>query len=166
MLEIIETYTLKPVDAADEDLVLQMRNQDFVRCCMANQDIISKENHHKWFQTLLGAHDKSYFIFLHHGKPAGVIGFFDIKDGTANWTLYLARENNPKGLGTVMCTLALEKIFKKHPVSRIETCVLLNNEKSLHLHKKLGFVIIGTNDESIELKLERSVWDAGKQKEN
>lgn len=133
---------------------------------MRNAEMISPEAHHEWFTETLRSPERAFFMFMKHDEPVGVIGFFDIKDNGANWTLYLAQEKNPQGLGTMMCTLALERFFEKYPVSRIETCVLLGNEKSLRLHKKLGFDMIGTNDTSIALKLERSVWDAQKHKEN
>lgn len=161
-----KNYTLRPFEPSDEALVLSLRNQDFVRKSMRNSEIISPEAHHEWFTETLRSPEREFFMFIEHHEPAGVIGFFDIKNDTANWTLYLAHGNNPKGLGTVMCILALESFFEKHPVSRIETCVLLDNEKSLCLHKKLGFDIISTNDKSVELKLERSIWDEQKHKEN
>lgn len=161
MHSLIDNCTLKPVNIDDEDLILQMRNQDFVRSCMLNQDIISEENHHKWFHALLNARDKAYFIFLHDNKPAGVIGFFDICDRRANWSFYLGSQTAPKGLGSTMCFLGLENIFKNNRVSEIKTCALNDNAKSIALHLKLGFDITGVDETqgATYLRLQKSVWN-------
>lgn len=139
--------------------MLQMRNQDHVRLNMLSSDIIPADSHDTWFNAMLDADDKAFFIFTHNNRPAGIIGFYDLKEPAANWSFYLADQHPPKGLGSIMCTMGLNTIFKKTDISKIRTTVLDNNVKSLKLHKRLGFQKTGHNKNNIELELDRKTYE-------
>lgn len=132
-------YRLKPVEPDDRDIVLEMRNKDFVRANMLSQEIIKQEDHYKWFDNMLISHDKAYFLFLMDGAPVGVVGFFGLDTKTPDWSFYLGYENLPAGMGTVLCCLALDWFFSHYADKILTTVVLKTNSKSLRLHQKLGF---------------------------
>lgn len=139
--------------------MLQMRNQDHVRMNMLSSDIIPTDSHDKWFNAMLEADDKAFFILSHNNKPAGIIGFYDMVESCANWTFYLAGQHPPKGLGTAMCSLGLNTIFKKTDIYKIRTKVLDSNIKSLKLHERLGFQETTRNENAIELELDKNIYE-------
>tara|TARA_B100001989_G_scaffold252645_1_gene235465 strand:+ start:189 stop:707 length:519 start_codon:yes stop_codon:yes gene_type:complete len=150
---------LRPVKAEDKDLILEMRNQSHVRENMLSSGIIQPEDHKKWFEELIKANDKAFFIFTYNDEPAGVIGFYDLEKDTANWSFYLENPNPPKGLGTIMCSMGLNRIFGRSDISKIRTIVLDKNVKSLRLHERLGFNKIGQNANMVKLELDQNTHE-------
>lgn len=156
--------TLRRVEKEDKEKLFDMRNQEHVRAHMLNKKLISAGEHDRWFDLLLRARDKSYFVFSYKQEPVGVIGFFDMTLEQSNWTFYLGDPENPAGLGTIMCFMGLEKIFESTNISRIATCVLKSNIVSQRLHLKLGFAreCEVPAQKAVSLILEKSVWASQK----
>ena len=152
-------YEIKPTTIKDMNLVLDMRNKEYVRKSMISQNTISSENHQKWFTEMLEDHTKAYFIFKVDKTPAGVIGFYDISDERfANWSFYLESPSLPKGAGTNMCLLGLDKLFSDTNVLGIRTKILDNNVASMIIHKKLGFSKIRCENGKSMFELQREKW--------
>lgn len=141
MKEAQKEYSIRPVCKYDKNLIYHMRNMEHVRKNMHSSDIISENDHHKWFSDTLNSNDREFFIFLLDNQPVGVIGYYDIGDNFANWSFYLGNEELPKGTGSIMCELGLTEFFKKHDKS-IKTIILKENKPSIKIHKNLGFMEI------------------------
>ena len=154
-------YEITPVTREDLELILYMRNKEYVRKSMIDQRSISSDDHKKWFTGMLRDKTKAYFIFNINKVPAGVIGFYNLsRDSFANWSFYLGVDNTPKGAGTNMCQLGLENLFKNTDALGIRTMILNNNHASIKIHKKLGFSKRNTECENgqSQFELTREAW--------
>lgn len=133
-------YNLRPVHENDCDILLNMRNADFVRDSMINSKIIESNEHKTWFSNMLLDNSKEFFIFEIDDRIEGAIGFFEITEEEANWTFYLKENLFKKGRATKMCSMALNLFFQNYESRRIKTYVKSNNLPSIKIHKKLGFI--------------------------
>lgn len=134
------SYSLRYVEEKDLNLILEWRNSDRVRFSMFHTDKISFPEHYDWFKNL----DKKknhYLIFEHHARPVGVVYFNDVdfKNGSCFWGFYLGATDVPKGTGTIMGKLGIEFAFMNLKVEKIYGEVLLDNDKSISFHERLGF---------------------------
>jgi len=129
------------INEADSLLLLTWRNSDHVRIYMKNSDLITLEIHQQWFQKIITSEADLYFVYEQNKTPLGVVYFnnIDRNNTAAEWGFYLGKQNLPKGTGTKMLNNAILLATNKIKLSRIYATVLSTNNKSLHMHLKLGF---------------------------
>lgn len=161
---LIESCLLRPVTGHDMEYLFSGRNQARVRMHMLNSQIISLNEHISWFEDMLKSNTSQYYVLMHQEKPSGVIGFYDVKDQSSNWTFYLTETDTPKGLGRTMCFLGLNKIFQNPDVLYVKTNILKHNQVSLHLHSKLGFIhsTVNNGQDILSLCLTKENWELKK----
>jgi UDP-4-amino-4,6-dideoxy-N-acetyl-beta-L-altrosamine N-acetyltransferase len=131
---------IKPIAFKDLHQVLEWRNKDHIRKNMYNEDLITIDQHYKWFETLQLNSDKETYLFYLNGSPKGVINFnIDIYNAKCDWGFYLGEDLVPKGTGALMGYLAIEHAFRKLKVRKITGEVFDFNRKSKLFHENLGF---------------------------
>lgn len=136
------SYKLRALSSQDKELVFDWRNQHFVRESMFSSNVISPEDHCKWFAKALSGDSGFYFIFECYTDPIGFIGCSRIgfQKKKASWTFYLGdKERSPRGAGYMMCELFLDQFFFTLGFEELEAEVIGFNKKSSNLHEKLGF---------------------------
>ena len=135
---------IRPVNIDDAKLILNWRNQDFVRVNMYNNHIISYDEHMKWFNKMLNDKSSKYFIYEREQEPIGVISFYEINLETkkASWAFYLGDEKF-RGAGVEMEQLALDYAFSKLGLYKLYCEVLSFNSSVIEFHKKFGFRVEG-----------------------
>ena len=62
----------------ERDLILAWRNTDRVRLRMTNRDLLSREEHFRFIDSLASRTDRAYYLFSVDGEPAGVLDFVRI----------------------------------------------------------------------------------------
>ena len=62
-------------------------------------------------------------------------------DGT--WGMYLDPNYHNSGLGVLLETYIIERIFKHHKLRKIWGEALSSNHNMLNIHKKFGFIVEG-----------------------
>ena len=62
----------------ERDLILAWRNTDRVRLRMTNRDLLSREEHFRFIDSLASRADRAYYLFSVDGEPAGVLDFVRI----------------------------------------------------------------------------------------
>lgn len=136
---------LRELDRSDLETILAIRNHDNIRQCMFNTDIITLEQHKKWYQKYIMDENKVTLIGIDgNNEIIGVINLnFPTKDKKIiDWGFYV-KPDSPKGTGTVLLSKGLEKLFNEYYAERIFGQVISFNTKSINIHKKLGFKLEG-----------------------
>lgn len=132
---------LNPLTPADLELILPWRNAPTVRCAMFHHNEITLNEHCAWFEGLRQDPCRRWYLYRDMtGIAQGVVYFTDIDTakGTAFWGFY-TRPEAPSGTGLPMLTQALDVAFNEIGLNKLSTKVLVDNLRSLHLHKKIGF---------------------------
>ena len=136
---------LRDIHDDDLELVLSWRNAPSVRQNMYTRHKISLEEHHRWWKVVCARNDQRYFLYENDDIPLGVVGFTQINtsDLNSSWAFY-ASPDAPRGTGSRMEFLALEKAFGEIGLHKLYCEVLAFNEAVVKLHKKFGFNVEGT----------------------
>ena len=131
-------------EAQDLDIlkIYNWRNLDHVRLFMKETDIISMEDHLKWFKSIDGK-KKILLIYSFYQKDIGIISIKDIDDlnHEANLGAYVGDINflgSPYNVAAIL--IAYNYCFKKLTVNKIKTLAHKSNQSALRLNKTLGFI--------------------------
>lgn len=151
MVNILEKAQLKDITLEDLRMVLEWRNQEFIREMMFDNDIITIEQHTKWFNHLQDDRSAITKVFYYDGIPYGVLNItnIDLLNRTCEWGFYIGNQTAPKGMGTILGYSALHYIFYDLEIQGLSAKVLDYNSKSIHFHKKLGFLYEGILSEAL-----------------
>lgn len=150
-MNVLEKANLKLITEPDLELVLNWRNQEFIRRVMYTSRRISADEHVSWFRRLQDNPSSRSLLFYFEGQPYGVVNINRINpyNLTCDWGFYIGEQSAPKGLGTVLGYKALEYIFEQLQMRKVCAEVLEYNEISIRFHKKLGFVEEGSLREQV-----------------
>ena len=70
---------LRAATDEDRELVRVWRNHPDVRAVSLTRDVISPEDHAKYWESLRDNETRKVFMYERGGVPAGVVTFFDIE---------------------------------------------------------------------------------------
>lgn len=131
-------YDIKPNDL---EKVLEWRNEESIRNVMFNSEIITNEQHTKWFHRISKSPYDISKIFYYDEVPYGVLNItrIDKVNETCEWGFYIGNQSSPKGMGAILGYTALNYIFEELLIRKLSAQVLNNNKKSINFHEKLGF---------------------------
>lgn len=154
-----ERYTIRKMQEADLEQILEWRNSLRIRNSSINDQKISLKQHQDWFKKVHNSESCCYFVFEFDHIPSGLVYFTDIHrlHGRCNWGFYMGSLDLPKGSGTVMGYLALEYMFLEEGLHKICGEVLVGNQSSIKFHERLGFVKEGILHEQVFRS--GSYWD-------
>lgn len=153
------TAQLRPIAFDDLELVLSWRNSDRIKAASKNQDVISWDQHVNWFQQLSVRDDRVCFIFEVNNQPVGLVQFFNISRDKKEsyWGFYIGDESNRPGLGSLMCSHALDWAFHTQNLKLVRGETLDNNDRSKRFHEKLGFRLV--KDNPVTYEISKSDWE-------
>ena len=133
-------YSLRPVTKDDLDLIYEWRNRPEVRAFMYSSAEISREEHERWFATMLEDASKCWLVLNIDERECAVVYFSGIgQNRSCSWGFY-SGPCAPAGVSLVIEMAALEYAFEKLQVHRLHCEVLSGNQQVVNLHKKAGFV--------------------------
>lgn len=140
-----ELGILRAVRDNDLELMLSWRNNPAVREKMYTRHEISLSEHRDWWARTKERDDLEYRIYEQLGVPLGVVALTDIDFVNSNccWAFY-ADPEAPRGTGSRMEYLALERAFDGLHLKKLYCEVLDFNAAVIKLHQKFGFLIEGT----------------------
>jgi UDP-4-amino-4,6-dideoxy-N-acetyl-beta-L-altrosamine N-acetyltransferase len=138
---VFERACLIDLDESHLQLVLNWRNQVHIRNVMFHDEVITFEEHQKWFNKLKGDDRTIVKIFSLNDILLGIVSFtkIDYKNEKCSWGFYIGEKEAPKGSGTILGFLALKFIFEQVRLRKVCAEIIDHNEKSIHFHRKLGF---------------------------
>ena len=132
---------LRPLEESDLELTLPWRNVPTARKAMFSQHEISPEEHCAWFQRMQSDSSMRWFLYQDAAlDPLGVVYFTGLNKTPENafWGFYAKPEGTP---GTVMRLSfdVLHEAFDEFGLHKLNAEVLSSNQRSLYMHKKVGF---------------------------
>ncbi|WP_077624241.1 UDP-4-amino-4,6-dideoxy-N-acetyl-beta-L-altrosamine N-acetyltransferase [Sediminibacillus massiliensis] len=141
----MEDFHLKPITFEDLKTVLNWRNSERIKQWMYTDHYITWEEHCKWFEKVTDDDCSLVFVFSLNIQRLGVVSFrnIDKEKGTCEWGFYIGEKSAPKGAGTIMAMLALDKIFDETGIEKVCAEVIETNKASYRYHVKLGFETTG-----------------------
>ncbi len=137
------------IDLSNNDklMVLDWRNNEDVRKWMYNSNIISKEEHLAFIDTLKTNETKHYYLVLYKENYIGVMYITDIDsiNKTAEFGIY----SNPglKGNGKILMASICEYSFNILNLHKIIAEVFADNQRAINLYSHFDFKKI---DEKIQ----------------
>lgn len=145
-------WRLRPIVAADADLILRWRNSDAVRRAMFHDAIISPDEHKAWFQRALTGSAGIHQILEFKGKPVGCNNFTSIsaEHSTAFWGCYIGEPTAvPPGAGARLGYLALSHAFEALLLRKLSSEVIAFNGPALSWNRSLGFLEEGLFEDHV-----------------
>jgi len=124
----------------DLPLVLDWRNSERIRSNMYTDHVISSDEHKRWFERL-DPEKSRYLVFEFEKRPVGLSYLTSINrdHSRAEWGFYLGETELPRGSGTVMGYVSLERAFDTEKLRKVYGEVLGFNEPSRKFFARLGF---------------------------
>jgi UDP-4-amino-4,6-dideoxy-N-acetyl-beta-L-altrosamine N-acetyltransferase len=132
---------LRPLEESDLQLILSWRNAPTVRQEMYSQHEISLEEHITWFQRMQADSSRRWYLYLDRSLvPLGVVYFTGLNQTSGNvfWGFYTKPEATP-GTGIRISLEALHEAFDELGLHKLNAEVFSSNQRSLDMHKKVGF---------------------------
>jgi UDP-2,4-diacetamido-2,4,6-trideoxy-beta-L-altropyranose hydrolase len=130
---------LRPANLEDCKNLFQWRNAEETRTFFFDSFPIPWENHHKWLENILIDENRFLLIGEGDGHPVGVLRY-DIKDNSAECSVYLVPEMSGKGLGTALLKVGSEWVKKEFPdIKEIKAIIFPQNQSSLRAFTKAGY---------------------------
>jgi len=133
------TVTLRPATKEDARTLWKWANDPTVRASAFSQDHIPWENHVQWLHRKL--EDPQCLIFIAENKggtPVGQIRF-DCHGRTADIDLHLSPGQRGKGLGVLLVTSGIQKLFEVSEAQQVHAYVKQSNVASQKTFERAGF---------------------------
>lgn len=135
---------IKLVDLTENELpmLLSWRNKELIRNVMMNSELITWDQHVKWFNNYQSNQSLQTKIFYFNNKPYGVVNIqgIDVENKKCEWGFYIGDEYSPLGMGSLLGYTSLNYIFQDLGIRKLTAEVLSFNTKSIKFHEKLGFI--------------------------
>lgn len=147
--------TFIPLNDDNLELVRVWRNSDDVRIFMQYQEIITQEQHLKWYKQL-NKTKNFYFVAYKDNVPFGVYNIKDVdfKNLTGEPGVFLKNKASWEGDAGMRGSLGiLIFAFENLKLNSLTSHVLKTNSKVLAYNKQLGFTISNDDEESISYEL-------------
>ncbi len=149
--ELFEKIKLRNADISDKDILLEWRNNPKIREQSFNSEIISREEHEKWFNDVLKREDIILLIGVLENKKIGQVRF-NLNDEKAKISVNAAPEFIGKGLGHILivkgCNFLFENTFCVEIIAEIKP----QNTASIKAFSKSGFTEIASDDNKILMR--------------
>ena len=131
---------LRPVEMADEQLLLHWRNDPEVRSVSFQTAPVSIETHRAWLKNKLA--DPKIGLWIaedQRNEPVGQVRFeFNNHEATISITIDHARR--ARGLGKVLIERACRKVFEQHPeLLSVVALIKIGNVASERAFRNAGF---------------------------
>ena len=143
---------IKPIENEDLEILLNWRNSSLIRSQMANQAIISKKTHLKWFQDLQKKNNELHFLVWLKGIRTGYINFkgngnlFEQKFVNLGGYVVDSKVNNGL-LGISISMIQLDIVFGYLKVPEARISVRKTNTRAIKFNKEMGYIKFSDNDD-------------------
>lgn len=134
-------YSLKQLERHDLERVLGWRNADHVRAYMYHDELISWQDHERWYHRVMADPSCDYRLFCYHNEPVGLSSAsqIDRRSGKCFWGLYIGAQNVPPGSGLWLGYHALNHMVLELGMRKVICEAFAFNSRAIHLYEKLGF---------------------------
>ena len=159
-------FDLVPLREDHLPVTMAWRNADSVRIWFKTPDVVSPEQHQRWYAAYAQKTDD--FVFLIRDRASGALAGqlaiygLDPARGEAEIGRFIAAPGyGGKGLMKKACACLIEYSMAAFGLKRIHLEVLTSNERAIRLYEKLGFQTVGRNEPLLFMALERGKGEQG-----
>ncbi|RVX47212.1 RimJ/RimL family protein N-acetyltransferase [Nonomuraea polychroma] len=135
----------------DDDLPVmrRWRNHPRVRAASFTTHEIGAGEHARWWAAVRADPAKRVLIYDHGGTAAGVVTYADLSAVSACWGFYLDFDGLERSGTLLRAWIGLERAAIDHAfgplgLTTLRGSVLADNEPVRLLHRRFGFVEVGT----------------------
>lgn len=139
-----EKIMLRPMTEADTDLIVNWRNQEFVRKNFIYQKPFTASGHMKWIETMIETGRAEQFIICEKssGRPIGSTYLRDIDYDyrKAEYGIFIGEEDAiGKGYGTETARHMIGYAFDVLKLHKVTLRLLADNKAAAGSYQKAGF---------------------------
>ena len=139
---LIEIRNVTPHDSKN---IFEWRNHRKIRDVSRNSELITWDEHQKWFDEVLADSNRQLLIGVINENQIGVVRF-DIEKDVAEVSIYLVPEKDYFGKGKGLLLASEEWLRINHPeIKSINATVMSGNEVSKRLFLGSGYRISSTS---------------------
>jgi UDP-2,4-diacetamido-2,4,6-trideoxy-beta-L-altropyranose hydrolase len=137
--------TVRKAAGPDSAAIFAWRNHPTIRAASRNADFIERSAHEAWFGATLSNRNQLLLVGERDGDDVGVVRF-DVRDGTAEISIYLAPELGGRGNGVELLLAAESWLMRNRPdVGSVEAEVLRDNRLSHGLFLAGGYQLASSH---------------------
>jgi len=152
VVRLIDFTELSPEQVYE---VLKWRNHPFVRSNMLNQEVISLESHVAFLDSLKGDSSRRYFYLLGDEGGFGVFTLVDITETHAVSGCYKNPLLTERRLGHRIMDTLVDFAFNSLGLCTLFAEILKDNEASIRLHQKKGYIPYDKTENTLKMRLDR-----------
>ena len=133
---------LREIEFKDKDKLREWRNIPEISKYMYSDQLITVEEHEKWFNKIINDKSTKYWIIVCDKEDVGLVNLYDIDNQNSRcyWAFYISSPNvRGKGVGSFVEYSVLNYVFDELDLNKLCCEVLGFNEPVLRMHKKFGF---------------------------
>ena len=143
--EIPSLLLYRKASAADEHLYFEWVNDADVRKRSFSQEVVSKEQHHKWFQEMLKRKDALLLVFtIENNVPVGQVRINE-KGGENILSISIDANYRGKGFGNHMVKVATTEYCSDFSNNVVVAYVKKDNRASVKIFENAGFKLFENN---------------------
>lgn len=153
-------FRIKLAKETDVKDVFNLSNDPLVRANSFNSDIISFDNHVKWFENKIKNSNTAYYIIRSYNNDFMSQVRFDKDNNSNDWTIgiSIADKYRGKGLASKILKDTVSVFIKNNNPINIYAFIKKSNESSVKSFNKAGFIIISeeviNNNDSYKLRFD------------
>jgi RimJ/RimL family protein N-acetyltransferase len=137
------TIRLRPIRDEDCNLVYRWINDPLTRSQSFHTDIISHDEHKKWFNTAIRDESVVYYLAVDSSDcPIGQVRF-TVKQEDAIISVLLDPKFRDKGLGSKLIRAATKKLFNTTHVLKVNAYIKTGNQYSVRAFTNAGYSNLG-----------------------
>ena len=138
-LLIPKAMQVRQATSNDARMIYEWRTAPEVLGASRKTSSFSFEEHSAWLERVLQDPQRLLMIGLHEGREVGVVRF-DIDNGRADVSIFLASEAIGTGLGRALLAAGEAMLRHAHPqVTRVDAWVNADNPRSFQLFQHNGY---------------------------
>lgn len=145
---------IRPIDLNDTESIVQWRNEDSVRSRLFSQELITAEQHIKYYNDVIKTGKCIQYIIEINGDDTKKIGTvflknIDYNSKKAEYGIFIGEEGfRGMGYAKIATRLILAQGFNVLQLNRVYLMVLADNFSAIRLYESAGFRYEGTMKEA------------------
>lgn len=134
------------LDDEDLEIIRSWRNNENIRKWMYNDEMIEKEEHANFIDSLRHKSKTGYWLVKRNKQYTGVLDItkIDFKNKNAYFGIYGNPEERIEGRGKILAKAMKELAFDKLKLHSIHLEAIEDNERAINFYEKIGFTKEGT----------------------
>jgi len=144
-------YRLRPVKLSDARFIIDTRLEDVERNKFIHKISADEDSQRQWISDYLQRQGDYYFVIENKltKESEGLIGFYNEKDGSAEWGRWVIKKNSLAAVESV--DLMYQIAFEQIGLNELYCRTLELNESVVSFHNSIGEKVRGISENQFEI---------------